>query len=151
MSKISIIDDDAVIELLAENLTFQGHEVRRFDSITNALSSLDQILSSNLVILDIFMDIPVSLTEKPASGVRTSGMLIYRDIRSKNKTIPILVYSACQDKDTIDLINKDPNSRFLAKWSTPRMKDIVSIIETELGIEHAPTTNVFIVHGHNEL
>jgi len=97
------------------------------------------------------MDVPVSLTEKLASGVRTSGMAVYRNIRSNNKEIPILAYSACQDKDTIDLINKDQNSRFLAKWTTPSMKDIVSIIETKLGIEYAPPTpNVFIVHGHND-
>jgi len=151
MSKISIIDDDAALELLAENLSFRGHEVRRFNSTSSALSSLDDILSSELIILDIFMDVPVSLTEKLASGVRTSGMAVYRNIRSNNKEIPILTYSACQDKDTIELINKDQNSRFLAKWTAPSMKDIVSIIETKLGIEHAPPTpNVFIVHGHND-
>lgn len=151
MSKISIVDDDAALELLAENLSFCGHEVRRFNSTSSALSSLDDILSSELIVLDIFMDVPVFLTEKLASGVRTSGMAVYRNIRSNNKEIPILVYSACQDKDTIDLINKDQNSRFLAKWTTPSMKDIVSIIETKLGIEHAPPTpNVFIVHGHND-
>jgi len=151
MSKISIVDDDAALELLAENLSFLGHEVRRFNSTSSALSSLDDILSSDLIILDIFMDIPVNLSYKLVSGVRTSGMAVFRDIRSNNKNIPILAYSACQDKDTITLINRDPNARFLAKWTTPSMKDIVSIIETKLGIEHAPTTpNVFIVHGHND-
>ncbi len=151
MSKISIVDDDAALELLAENLTFRGHKVRRFNSTSSALSSLDDILSSALIILDIFMDVPFSLTEKLASGVRTSGMSVYTNIRSNNKNIPILAYSACQDKDIIDLINKDQNSRFLGKWTLPSMKDIVSIIETKLGIEYAPPApNVFIVHGHND-
>jgi predicted nucleotide-binding protein len=151
MSKITIIDDDAALELLAENLSFQGHEVRRFNSISSALSSLDDILSSEFVVLDIYMDIPVPLTENLASGIRTSGMAVYKQIRLNNKKIPILVYSACQEKDTIDLIKKDPNSRFLAKSTSPSLKHIVSIIETELGIERTPPKpNVFIVHGHND-
>lgn len=151
MSKITIIDDDAALELLAENLHIRGHQACRFSSTSSALSSLDDILSSDLIILDIFMEIPANLPYKLASGVRTSGMAVYRDIRSNNKKIPILAYSACQDKETIDLINKDPNARFLAKWSTPSMEDIVSIIENKLGIEHAPPSpNVFIVHGHND-
>jgi len=151
MSKISIVDDDAALELLAENLGFRGHEVHRFDSTSNALSSLNDILLSEFIILDIFMDVPASLTGELVSGIRTSGLAVYREIRSHNKEIPILAYSACQDKDTIDLINNDQNARFLAKWTTPSMKDVVSIIETKLGIEHTPLTpNVFIVHGHND-
>ncbi len=151
MSKISIVDDDAALELLAENLSFRGHEVRRFNSVSSALSSLDYISSSEFIVLDIIMDVPISHTVKLASGVRSSGMVVYRNIRSNNKKIPILAYSACQDTDIIKLINKDQNSRFLAKWSTPSMYDIISIIETKLGIEHAPPTpNVFIVHGHND-
>jgi CheY-like chemotaxis protein len=151
MSKISIVDDDAALELLGENLTFRGHNVQRFNSTSSALDSVDDILLSELIILDIFMDVPASLTGKLASGIRASGMTVYRKIRSHNKEVPILVYSACQDKDTIDLINKDPNSRFLAKWTTPSMKDIVSIVETRLGIEHTPLTpNIFVVHGHND-
>jgi len=151
MSKISIIDDDAALELLAENLSLRGHEIQRFNSTSSALSSLDDILLSELIILDIFMDVPPSLTEKLASGIRTSGMAVYRKIRSNNKEIPILAYSACQDKDIIDLINNDPNSRFLAKWTMPSMQDVASVIETKLGIEPTPPApNVFIVHGHND-
>ena len=151
MPKISIVDDDAALELLVENLIIGGHEARRFSSTSSALSSLREILSSELIILDIFMDVPISHTKKLASGIRTSGMVVYNKIRSNNKKIPILVYSACQDKDTIDLINKDPNSSFLGKWTSPSMMDIVTRIETKLGIEHAPSTpNIFIVHGHND-
>ena len=60
MSKILIIDDDAALELLAENLRFRGHEVERFSSASQALDSLDKVLSNNLVILDILMDMPDS-------------------------------------------------------------------------------------------
>lgn len=153
MSRISIVDDDAALAILAENLGFRGHEVCRFTSVSSALSSLNDILSSELVILDIFMDVPESHAGKLVSGVRTSGMVVYGEIRSNNDGIPILVYSACQDKGTIDLIKRDPNSTFLGKWSAPSMEHVVSIVETKLGIEHTPLTSevtVFIVHGHND-
>jgi predicted nucleotide-binding protein len=151
MPKISIVDDDAALELLVENLTIIGHEVRRFNSTSSALSLLNEILSSDFIILDIFMDVPASHIGKHASGVRTSGMIVYEKIRSKNRKMPILVYSACQDRDIIDLINKDPNSAFLGKWTGPSMMDIITRIETKLGIEHtAPKPNIFIVHGHND-
>lgn len=152
MSKISIVDDDAALELLTENLGFLGHQARRFNSISSALSSLEDILSSDLIILDIFMDVSATHTKKLISGVRTSGMVVYKNIRSHNKNIPILVYSACQDKDTIDLINKDPYSRFFSKWTSPSIKDIVSMIDEILGIRYIPPKpNVFIVHGHNDV
>ena len=97
------------------------------------------------------MEVPITLTEKSSSGVRTAGMNILRKIRSSNKNIPIVVYSACQDIDTIELINKDPNSSFLAKWKSLSMNDIARIIETNLGIKNTPPLpNVFIVHGHND-
>jgi CheY-like chemotaxis protein len=151
MSKIAIVDDDAALELLAENLRFRGHEARRFSSTSKALSSLDEILSSDLIILDIYMDVSITHTGKLSSGIRTSGLTVYRDIRSKDKKIPILAYSACQDKDTIDLINKDRHSRFLPKWTSPSMDDIANIIETKLKSARVPTKpNVFIVHGHND-
>jgi len=151
MSKIAIIDDDATLDLLVENLYLRGHEAKRYKSIKHALDSLDYILSSDLIILDIYMDIPPTYTNKLASGLRTSGLVVFRNIRKINKKIPILAYSACQDKDTIELINKDPNSRFLGKWSSPSMNYIADFIENELGIELAPITpNIFIVHGHND-
>jgi len=151
MAKISIIDDDAALEILAENLSFRGHEVRRYSSVEKALNFSDDILSSEIIILDIYMDVLLPQAEQLASRIRTSGMTVYKNIRSKNKDIPILVYSACQEKDTIEVINDDPNSRFLAKWTSPSMKDIASTIETMLAIEHAPQMpTVFIVHGHND-
>lgn len=151
MARISVVDDDALLELFTEHLGFLGHEARRFNSTSGALGSLPDIVSSNLIILDIFMDPSETHTEKLASGVRTSGMAVYKSIRSSDKKTPILVYSACQDRDTIDLINKDPHSRFLSKWASPSMKDVVVIIDEMLGITYTPPQpDVFIVHGHND-
>lgn len=154
MSKILIIDDDAAQELVAENLRFRGHDVQRFSSASQALDSLDEVLKNDLVILDILMDIPDSRKEQLgllASGIRSVGMHIYSNIRSKNENIPIVVYSGCTDREIIEIIREDPHSIFLGKWSMPSHKEMAGIIENILGIRVAPRLpNVFIVHGHND-
>ncbi len=152
MPKISVIDDDAALELLTENLCFSGHQARRFNSTSLAFKSLADILSSDLIVLDVFMEVSAKYSATIASGIRTSGLALYREIRSNNTRIPILVYSACQDRDTIEIIEKDPHSKFLSKFTTPRITEVVDLIETLLGIEHKPLKpNIFIVHGHNDV
>jgi len=151
MANIIIIDDDYALEILVENLKYRGHEVRRLGSASRALSDLDDIISADLIILDIIMEIPESHTRVSVSGGRTTGLVIYKELRARNTQIPILAYSASQDKDVIDIFDDDPNSRFLSKWTTPSMKEIVNTIDTMLGIEStAPTPITFIVHGHND-
>lgn len=47
MSKILIIDDDAALELVAENLRFRGHEVQRY-SFNNSQMNSDHTLRQNV-------------------------------------------------------------------------------------------------------
>jgi len=150
MSNIVIIDDDYAQELLAENLRFRGHEVRRIGSAVAALDTLENIVCSDLIILDIIMECPDTLIEKGISGGRATGMAIFREVRTQNKDIPILAYSATQDQDIINVLAEDKNTRFISKWSTPRMSDLARTVEMLLEIESAPVApTVFIVHGHN--
>ncbi len=151
MLKILIIDDDAALELLAENLRFRGHEVERMSSAAQALDSLDKVLSNNIVILDILMNVPDNKKGQLASGIRTAGMLIYKSIRSNNENLPVIVYSGCNDVDIIEIINSDPYSTFLSKWRMPSTTEIAEIIENRLGVKTSPPTpKIFIVHGHND-
>ncbi|MDD4877282.1 MAG: nucleotide-binding protein [Dehalococcoidales bacterium] len=151
MPKILIIDDDAALEMLAENLRLRGYEVQRYSSASQALKSLDDVLKNELIILDILMDIPKSETVQITSGIRAVGMHIYRQIRSKNKNIPIVVYSGCNDADLVEIVKDDPHSTFLSKWRMPTSKEIVSIIENILGLKQSSVSgNIFIVHGHND-
>ena len=151
MSNIVIIDDDYAMELLAEHLQFCGHQVRRLGSAVEALSTLEDIVSSDLIILDIIMECPDTVMGKGISGGRATGMAIFREVRERNKNIPILAYSATQDKDVIDILSKGENSRFISKWSTPTMAYLANTVQIILGIEAAPVgPTVFIVHGHND-
>ena len=61
MAKIVVIDDDYALEILVENLSYRGHDVRRLGSAAKALEDLRYILSVDLVIHDIIMSCPVSL------------------------------------------------------------------------------------------
>jgi len=151
MANIVIIDDDYAQEILAEHLRYRGHEVRRLGSASLALSDLDSIISVDLIILDIIMEMPESYRMESVSGERTTGLVIYKSIRERNTEIPILAYTASQDKDVIDIFADDPKSKFVSKWSTPTMKELVNTINTMLGIESTASPPVtFIVHGHND-
>lgn len=150
MANIIIIDDDYALEILAENLTYRGHDACRLKSASEALQDIRYILSADLIVLDVIMECPDSISGVNVSGGRTTGMKIYSKIREYNPDLPILAFSATQDEEIIRIFRDDPNSNFLSKWATHSMKEILHTINTMLGVEPAPqTTNIFIVHGHD--
>ena len=151
MPSITIIDDDFSTEILAENLRYYGHAVVRLASAAEALASMDQVLQSNLIILDIIMERPSDVPGKDISGGRTTGMSIYRCIREKMSDLPILVYSATTDRDVIDFIEEDSHTRFQPKWSVPSLKEFIGTIHGLLGLKNPKELpRPFIVHGHDD-
>ena len=147
MANITIVDDDFAIEILAENLRYFGHEVRRLANAQEALSNLDQLLESDLLILDIIMECPTDMPEAKISGGRTTGMTIFQRVREKRTDIPILAYSATSDRDVIDALRRDSYTRFLSKWSTPSLKEVLTTIENILGLQNSSALpRPFIVH-----
>ena len=151
MARITILDDDFSTEILAENLRYFGHDVSRVPSAQEALSDLDRLLACDLVVLDIIMECPPELPEAKISGGRTTGMSVFERIRQKRPDIPILAYSATSDREVIDALRRDQYTRFLPKWSTPSLKEVVATIQDFLGVETKATIpRPFIIHGHDE-
>jgi CheY-like chemotaxis protein len=151
MANITIVDDDFSIEILAENLRYFGHEVSRLANAQEALSNLDRLLGSDLLILDIIMECPTDMPESKVSGGRTIGMTIFQRIRQKRADIPILAYSATSDRDVIDALRRDPHTRFLSKWTTPSLREVLATIENILGLQATiALPRPFIVHGHDD-
>ncbi len=151
MASITIIDDDFAIEILAEHLTYIGHRVTRIASAKEALKDIDSIVLSDLVVLDIIMERPPDTPGGDVSGGRTTGMLLFQRIRQTHSDLPILVFSATEDHDLIDVFLRDPNSHFLSKWSTPSLKEVVVNIQGILGLEvPISVPRPFLVHGHDE-
>ena len=95
MSKIVVIDDDEH-ELLTENLVYRGHSAQRIRSVKDALDHLDEVVQSDLVVLDLMMPSGEPPTDWP-NECRASGMAIYRKLREIKPTLPIIIYTANQD------------------------------------------------------
>ena len=150
MPRIQIIDDDAALAALAENLYYRGYDVDRLSSVAEALRLIDNILLHDLIILDVLMETPQPVSAKLGPAAR-GGMTLYREIRTRNPKIPILIYTASQDQDIIEIVKGDACAKFLSKYYTPSMSDIAGTVSSMLGTppKKLPPT-IFIVHGHND-
>lgn len=151
MAKIVIVDDDMSMNVLVESLHFRGHEAYRIATVADALSQIDQILLSDIVILDVIMS---CLDNGPTHGLndnRFAGMEVFREIRKLKKNFPIIAYTATQDTAVIDAIRDDLHTVFLSKWGSPKLQELINLIHQKLGIQSIPSfPKPFIVHGHNE-
>lgn len=152
MAKIFFVDDDFAAELVVENLRQRGHDVQRMSSADEALANAEQIANSDLVVLDLIMPQSNDMSAGPRSdGVRSTGMLVFRDLRRRRGELPILVFTANQDPALIDVIKEDRYARYISRWSAPSFQEFVAIVHQMLGIEPAKTLRrVFIVHGHDD-
>jgi CheY-like chemotaxis protein len=153
MARIEIIDDDLAMDVLVDNLRYRGHNARRLSSASGALQALDEAVSADLVVLDVIMPWPTEVSPSQLAGSHLSGMEIYRELRTKNKDLPIIVYSATQDAGVIAALSEDPHTSFLSKWGGCTLGEIVGKIQSKLTIENTgsrPRSSVFIVHGQND-
>lgn len=151
MAKIVIADDDFACEILAENLRYLGHDVERLKSADEALAAIERIAASDLLVLDIIMARSGDPIGAEVSGGRTTGMIIFQNVRKKNTNLPIIALTATTDPDTVSILKRDTHTTFLAKWSMPSMQYVISKIEDALGIEHSKTfPSSFIVHGRDD-
>lgn len=152
MANIIIIDDDLAMEILNDNLRYRGHDSTRTGTAQEALKNIDTIVYADLIILDIIMSWPLDKAKSELSGSRSAGMEILREIRSRNNTLPIIVFSATQDMDLIHAIKDDPHTTFIPKWGMQNITEFVGKIYSVLGLTDALCLrNCFIVHGQNDL
>lgn len=151
MAIITIIDDDLAMDCLMENLRYRGHDAKRIGTAREALENIDNIVSSDLIVLDIILPWPLGKVKSEVSGSRTAGMEILKEIRAKNSKIPIIVFSVIQDMELISVFNDDKYTNFIPKWGMSSLNEFVWHINKVLCIEDSPSLpTTFIVHGHNE-
>jgi CheY-like chemotaxis protein len=113
MAKIIVIDDDLAMEILTDGFRFRGHDARRFTNAAEALSNIDEIVSADLVVLDIFVPWPNKEDFKSESPLTVNGMELLLQIRKRKESLPIIVFSAIQDNAVIDALDEDPKTRFV--------------------------------------
>jgi predicted nucleotide-binding protein len=151
MAKIFIIDDDIAMDMLCESLSYYGHDCSRIPSADAALKNIDKVVTADLIVLDIIMSWPTGRKRTSLAGNNTAGMEVFKEIRKRKESIPIIVYSGTMDGALIESIAKDKNASFFSKWSTPPIRELVQTIHSELGITSQPKKlQPFIVHGHDE-
>ncbi len=148
---IVVIDDDMAIELLADRLRLLGHGARRLSTAAEALEQIDTVVAADLIVLDIIMSWPETVSGTEMDSARTAGMEVMRQIRASNEHVPVIVYSATQDGSLIEGINADPRSHFCSKWEGASLADMIALIHRTLGVsEPQESEQPFIVHGHDD-
>jgi len=151
MARLVILDDDFACEILAENLRYLGHDVERLKSADEALAAIDKITASDLLVLDIIMARSGDPAEAAISGGRTTGMIVFQNVRKRKPDLPIIALTATNDPDTVSILKRDTHTRFLPKWSMPSMEYVIRTIEETLGIDHPKIfPKSFIVHGRDD-
>ncbi|MFZ0959663.1 MAG: TIR domain-containing protein [Terriglobia bacterium] len=151
MANIILVDDEYAMELVVENLRQQGHEVRRISSADDAIRDADRIARCDLVVLDLIMPQSHQASKDNPDGARSTGMLVYRELRRRRPELPILIYTANQDPAPRAVIEADSKARYVTRWSSPKFGEFISIIYGMLGLEiQTPRPRPFIVHGHDE-
>ena len=151
MANIFFIDDDFASELTVDNLRQRGHEVFRVSSADEALADAGRIASSDLVVLDLIMPRAQEALTNVVDGARSTGMLVFRDLRRRRPDLPIIVFTANQDPALIEVIRADPHAKYVSRWSSPTFREFIAAIHKMLGLEPAcPFPRPFIVHGHDE-
>jgi CheY-like chemotaxis protein len=136
--------------MIVENLKLRGHTAERISTVDEALKRIGEICQADLVVLDLVM--PQSArAANTTDGERSTGMRVYRAVRDRRIDLPILVFTANQDSTIFDIISSDPFARFVSRWSSPKSKEFLNIIQEMLGIEmSAELPRAFIVHGHDD-
>jgi len=95
VARVLIIDDDLGLDPLVESLHFRGHDVHRIPTAAEALRNIEEIVSADLVVLDIIMALPDGYQSAGVSGYRSAGMEILREIRKRKRNLPVI---ACRRK-----------------------------------------------------
>ncbi len=151
MPKVVLIDDDYATELIVQRLAHRGYEAQRIGSADAAIASIPDIVSADLVILDVIMARPSSSDFTKITGDMETGMEILRKVREAKPALPVIVFSATTDQDLIESVSQIPNTEFLSKWETPSLRDVIQRVDRRLGRSQAHTAQkCLIVHGHDD-
>ena len=151
MARIVIIDDDVAMDILRQRLHYVGPNVCRYDSFASALEHIDELLSADIIILDIIMPFPETSSASPVVGTGNAGMEVLRTLRARCADLPVLVYSAIQDNAIQDALQSDEHITFIPKWNSPSLRDLVAAIHSVLKLPvRLPPPQPFIVHGRND-
>ncbi len=122
---ISWIDDDSYeIFTFVLPLTEMGYEVEPYITYSEALDSIDDIIASDLILLDIILPSPMmkNLSEADKKDKYWGGRLLKTLLNDYQYAKPILIFSVVGDaENTVDInLLKAPNVTSVPKFRTPK-------------------------------
>ena len=126
MARLFIIDDDAAMDVLRDSLLHRGHQVERIASIQEALNRIGDLVKAHAIILDIIMAWPDGRSATGLERASTAGMEVLLEIRKRNATLPVIVYSATQDVAVSAAAEDIPNCYFISKWESHSLRELIN-------------------------
>tara|TARA_B100001059_G_C17827875_1_gene582634 strand:+ start:2408 stop:2785 length:378 start_codon:yes stop_codon:yes gene_type:complete len=125
MKKILIVEDDKYFSSdLAELLEFEGIDSIVKNSADEFWPELNNLDSYDAILLDIMMRKGENLASKSDGE---TGELLYKEIRSRNKNIKVIVLSA-KNKNEISLNFNKPNVCYLAKPLSGSLDELLELL-----------------------
>ena len=101
MARVALIEDDAFFsEDLVGLLSSAGHECSVYSTAASVVEKLEDVCSSDVVILDLM--IPRVAIERFRGDSRDTGEILFEMIRRKRHDLPVLVVSA-RDQGSISV------------------------------------------------
>lgn len=124
MAKVLFIEDDPwSIDRTKEILEKENWEVKVVEDADEAISELESLAQYQLIILDIMMMLGSSMNEAEAEE---TGTAIYKRIRAKDPTKPILVLTA---RGKTEIWKDFENDRFAEYFGKPIPNDKTRFFE----------------------
>jgi predicted nucleotide-binding protein len=150
MARISLIDDDASLEALADRLSWLGHDVLRYATADQAFSATKEIAAGDLAVVDIIMPSPASRSPVETQAGRRTGAVLIRELLAIRRDLRVLALSATNDPELVACLEAG-GVVFYSKWSASSLDDLVQQVSRLLPDQPAPPKpRPFIVHGHDE-
>lgn len=113
--KISLIEDDPdCCKNYSDIFCEQGHDVKAYSNADDVINNIEQIASSDRIILDLMMQLGTIIKDFESSE---TGIAILKRIRNINKDVPIIILTAREKSEIWEECapNEDDNVRYLGK------------------------------------
>lgn len=124
--KITVIDDDKILSnLIKEAIEYRGnHDVTVFNRAADAITNLNELLASDVVLLDLMMRRPETL---PVGIGEETGEALLRLIKKSNIRLPVIIITGKEVKD-ISANIRNQSIDVLMKPLDPKFNDLLEAI-----------------------
>jgi predicted nucleotide-binding protein len=142
---ILLVDDELYFTShVKDELLLSGYKVMTARSVDEAIDTIES-QKVDLVIIDMFMPLPSRWKGNPG-GDLTAGFELYKWIRLKKKSFPIIIHSIGEAAKAVErAVHRDSRLFFVRKQAA--LSELGGVVKLALG--STARLNIFIVHGRD--